>query len=55
MCEEFFLPATDGHILYAVMDAFGMSSLGDTPSIEALKNFASSSVEECNSRMLKLS
>ena len=48
VCEEFFLLVTDGHILCAVMDAFGMSSIGDTPSSEAFKNCASSSVEECN-------
>ncbi len=30
-CEDFFLTVTEGHILAAVMEEFGMSSLADTP------------------------
>ena len=31
-CEDFFMTVTEGHILAAVMQEFGMSSLEDTPS-----------------------
>ena len=45
-CEEFFLLVTDGHILCVIMDAFGLSSLEDTPSNEVFRNFATCDVEE---------
>ena len=46
-CKEFFLLVTNGHILCAIMDAFGLSSLEDTSSNETFRSLATFGVEEC--------
>ena len=45
-CEDFFLLVTTGHVLYAVMSTFGMSSLEDTPSDAYFSNFSAKSKQE---------
>ena len=53
--EQFFLLVTTGHVLHAVICAFGMSSLEDTPSDACFSEFCAKSEQECKQIFGKIS